>query len=94
MAEQTKRQQLEAHLALRAIQDAEFRDRLLKDPKAVIEEEIGLRFPEGVQVLVHEERLNQLHVVLPIDLLTAQDPLSGVATNATAGHGQPFWLKH
>ncbi len=83
MAEQTKRQQLEAHLAARAIQDAEFRDRLLKDPKAVIEQEIGLRFPEAVQVLVHEERLNQLHVVLPIDLLTAKDPLSG-----------PFWLKH
>jgi hypothetical protein len=83
MAEQTKRQQLEAHLATRAIQDAEFRDRLLKDPKAAIEEEIGLRFPEGVQVVVHEERLNQLHVVLPIDLFTSEDPLSG-----------PFWLKH
>jgi len=68
MSEQTKRQQLEIHLMRRAFADPEFRDDLLKDPKAVIEKEIGLKFPEALTVTVHEEKLNQLHVVLPVDL--------------------------
>ena len=90
MADQSKRQQLETHLAVRALQDPDFRDRLLKDPKAVIEQEIGLRFPDGVHISVHEEKLNQLHVVLPIDLFTAENPFT-----AGDGHGtgdRPFWL--
>jgi hypothetical protein len=68
MSEQTRRQQLETHLMRRAHADPRFRDELLKDPKTVIEKELGLKFPEGLTVQVHEERLNQLHVVLPIDL--------------------------
>jgi len=75
VAEQTKRQQLETHLAMRAMQDPDFRERLLREPKLVIEEEIGLKFPEGLQVSVHEEKLNQLYVILPIDLMTWQDLL-------------------
>jgi hypothetical protein len=66
--EQTKRQQLETYLAVRASQDPEFRDRLLASPKQVVETEVGLRFPEGLCVSVHEERLNELHIVLPVDL--------------------------
>src|SRR6516225_11777440 len=73
MPEQTKRQQLETHLAARAMQDPDFRDRLLREPKRVIEQEIGLKFPEGLQVSVHEEKLNQLYVILPVDLMTWED---------------------
>ena len=71
--EQTKRQQLETYLAVRASQDPDFRDRLLHNPKQAIEAEIGLRFPEGLSVSVHEERLNELHVVLPVDLAVSDD---------------------
>lgn len=73
MSEQTKRQQLEVHLMRRAHADPEFRAQLLNNPKAVIENEIGQTFPEGLTVTVHEERLNQLHVVLPIDLVFSDD---------------------
>lgn len=73
MGEQTKRQQLETHLMRRAYSDPEFRDELLRDPKAVIERELGGKLPEGLNVLVHEERLNQLHVVLPVDLVIDED---------------------
>jgi hypothetical protein len=71
--EQTKRQQLETYLAVRAGQDPEFRDRLLANPKQMVETELGLRFPEGLSVSVHEERLNELHVVLPVDLSVSDD---------------------
>ena len=93
MAEQTKRQQLETHLAARALQDPDFRARLLQDPKAAIEREIGLRFPDGVHISVHEEKLNQLHVVLPIDLFTAENPFAGAAGGDGIVGDQPFWMK-
>lgn len=70
MAEQTKRQQLEIHLARRALQDPDFRARLLEDPKRTIEEEIELHFPATLSIRIHEEKLNELHVVLPVDLET------------------------
>jgi hypothetical protein len=92
MADQTKRQQLETHLAARALQDPDFRERLLKDPKAAVEQEIGLRFPDGVHISVHEEKLNHLHVVLPIDLFTAENPFAVAAGDAAAGD-RPFWAK-
>ena len=69
MAEQSKRQQLE-HLAAKAKADPEFRDWLLTNPKQTIEGELGMRFPELLRVTVHEEKVNQLHGVLPIDLQT------------------------
>ena len=75
--EQTKRQQLEMHLLQRASADPEFRDELLRDPKNVIEKEIGLKFPEALTVVVHEEKLNQLHVVLPVDLAISDDVIPG-----------------
>ena len=93
MADQSKRQQLETHLAARALQDPDFRERLLRDPKAVIEQEIGLRFPDGVHISVHEEKLNQLHVILPIDLLTSENPFPVAAGDADATADRPFWLK-
>jgi len=73
MSEQTTRQQLEVHLLRRAAADPDFRDRLLQNPKSVIEAEIGLRFPDGLTVQVHEEKLNQLHVVLPVDLRISEN---------------------
>lgn len=73
MSEQTKRQQLEMYLMQRALADPEFRDELLRNPKNVIEQAIGMKFPEALTVVVHEERLNQLHVVLPVDLVLDDD---------------------
>jgi hypothetical protein len=91
MAEQTKRQQLESHLTARAAEDPDFRERLLENPKRVIEAEIGLRFPDGLSVAVHEEKLNQLHVVLRVDLLTGAD-LPG-ASEGPAPPRAPFWKR-
>lgn len=71
MAEQTKRQELELHLAARALQDPAFREKLLVAPKETIEEEIGLHFPLTLEIKIHEEKLNVLHVVLPIDIETS-----------------------
>ena len=77
MSEQTRRQQLEIYLMRRAHAEPDFRDELLKNPKAAIEHAIGLKFPEALTVVVHEEKLNQLHVVLPVDLAVSDDAIPG-----------------
>jgi hypothetical protein len=90
MAEQTKRQQLQQYLAVKALQDPEFREKLLEAPKPTIEEEMGLNFPATLDVLVHEERLNTLHVVLHVDLETTCALPSGPEITA-GGNKLTFW---
>ena len=92
MAEQTKRQELELHLAARALQDPDFREKLLEDPKQTIEEEIGLHFPVSLDVKVHEEKLNELHVVLPIDIETSSD-LPRREGDSGEASALPFWKR-
>lgn len=91
MAEQTKRQQLELHLAARALQDPAFREKLLVAPKETIEEEIGLHFPLTLEIKIHEEKLNVLHVVLPIDIETSSALGTESVTNALPP--LPFWKR-
>lgn len=45
--------------------DNNFRTRLLKNPKAAIQEEFGLRFAEDQKIVVHEETDTTTHLVLP-----------------------------
>ena len=92
MAEQTKRQQLEMHLAGRALQDPDFRARLLEDPKRTIEEEIDLHFPATLSIKIHEEKLNELHVVLPIGLETLGALPPGLIEPSRA-QSLPLWKR-
>ena len=57
--------QVKAHVAMKATEDDDFRARLVADPRATVEEETGLRFPEGYRVHVHEESAAAAHLVLP-----------------------------
>lgn len=49
---------------LPAIQSGPFRQRLLKDPQAVLAE-VGVVLPEGVQVKFLENTHNVVHIVIP-----------------------------
>lgn len=52
-------------IVAKALKDAAFRKRLVKDPKATIEQELGIHFPAGVTVQVHENSGSVVHLVLP-----------------------------
>ncbi len=52
-------------LLARAAKDAEFRARLLADPQAAIEQELGLPPAAGHEIHVHEETAAATHLVLP-----------------------------
>lgn len=50
--------------------DASAREAFLKDPKAALEKATGEKVPEGVEIVVHEAKEKQHHIVLP-PLMTA-----------------------
>jgi Nitrile hydratase, alpha chain len=59
------RAEMERRLIERSLQDGSFRQRLLDDPKGTIEQELGGRLPEGVEVRVVEESADTIYLVLP-----------------------------
>jgi Nitrile hydratase, alpha chain len=59
------RAEMERTLVQRSLQDEDFRQRLLEDPRAVVEQELGTRLPEGVQVRVVQESTDTIYLVLP-----------------------------
>ena len=56
---------MERRLIERSLRDDAFRQRLLDDPKAAMEEELGRRLPEAVQVRAVEETADTIYLVLP-----------------------------
>ena len=59
----------EKELIKKAVEDGEFRDRLIATPKAVLAE-FGLEIPAEVQITVKEETASHYYVVLPwVELL-------------------------
>lgn len=75
------REQVQEHLVERAQSDTTFRDALVRDPRATIENEIGLRIPPQIQVSVVEESSDRLCLVLP----AAAGELSDLELEAVAG---------
>ena len=57
--------EVRAHVTLKAAEDDDFRARLIAAPRATVEEEAGIRFPDGYRLHVHEETATDAHVVLP-----------------------------
>ena len=56
---------MERTLVQRSLEDEEFRQRLLDDPKGTVEQELGTPLPEGVEVRVVEESADTIYLVLP-----------------------------
>jgi hypothetical protein len=55
----------ERKLIQRSLEDEGFRQRLLDDPRETIEQELGTRLPEGMEVRVVEESAQTVYLVLP-----------------------------
>ena len=60
-----RRAEIERTLVQRSLQDEDFRQMLLDDPKAAVEQELGTQLPEGVEVRVVEESAQTIYLVLP-----------------------------
>lgn len=59
------RRDFEEKLIAKALEDANFKQKLIKNPRAVIAYELGTQLPANIEVKVLEETENILYVVLP-----------------------------
>jgi hypothetical protein len=68
------------------MEDEDFRQRLLDDPKGTLEQELGSALPEGVEVGVVEESTDTIYLVLPSASAVGEGgEISDEALEAVAG---------
>ena len=67
-----ERAEVQRRLIQRSLDEEDFRRRLLDDHKATIEQELGARLAEGVEVRAVEETAETVYLVLP-----SASPLGG-----------------
>jgi hypothetical protein len=79
--------EVKAHIAMKAAEDDDFRARLVADPRATLEAETGLRFPDGYRLHVHEESATDAHMVLPPKPELSRDQLDRIA----GGYPDSIW---
>ena len=76
-------QEMHAKIVGKAAEDAEFRDRLLSDPKGAIGQELGVTIPASMSIEVHENSAETVHLTLPPDSKLSESDLE----QATGGLG-------
>lgn len=84
------RLEFEQEVRIRALKDPDFRQRLLQNPKRVVEEMTdSLQLGEAkIQVSVYEEKPDTMYLVIP-PIPTKNSELSEAELQAVAGGG--FW---
>jgi len=90
------RRDLEAYIVANAWRDPAYKNRLLKDPKGVLQEELlrvdaTLELPDNLKIHVHEESETSYHLVIPrnpkeisLDEVVGEDNLEALAPQTIA----------
>lgn len=71
--------EMKTYVAARAGEDEDFRNRLLADPRSVIEAELDVSIPEHFAIHVHEDDATNAHLTLPVSDRLTEEELAGVA---------------
>jgi hypothetical protein len=81
-----QRRQLEQALLEKAMKDEAFRKQLLEHPRAVVEQETGVKLPKELHIRVLEETACQVYLVLPpIHKEVFQEELSEAELESVVG---------
>jgi hypothetical protein len=82
---------IERGLIEKSLQDESFRQRLLEDPKATMEQELGVRLPAEMKVQAVEETTDTIYLVLPSASAVGEGgELSDQELESVAGGGIVF----
>jgi nitrile hydratase alpha subunit len=85
------RRELQSLLIQKAWKDAEFRSRIVLDPKGAFENYLGRSLPDEVRIFVHEEDSNTIHFSIPV-MPTDLEALSEEQLERISG-GKPGWAQ-
>jgi hypothetical protein len=55
-----------SEIVRRAWRDAEFKQRLLTEPRATLEAVLGISLPQDLVIHIHEQTPTEVHLVLPM----------------------------
>ena len=74
------RSELEQKIIERAMKDESFRDKLKENPRDAVEETLGIKLPDDVNINVNLESANDIHITLPhVSQELSEEELSGVS---------------
>ena len=83
---------MERTIVQRSIEDEEFRQRLLDDPKGTVEQELVSRLAQSTDVRVVHESADTIYLVLPSASVVGEGgELSDEALESVAGGGVVSW---
>ena len=71
-------QEMQQRIVGKAAANADFRARLLSDPKGAIEQELRITIPASLSIEVHEQSATTAHLTLPPDSRLSEDDLKAV----------------
>jgi len=73
-------------IVAKAMKDAAFRKRLMQDPRAALESELGVELPAGLKVQIHEDSPGVINLVLPGPVeVSSQRPLTDEQLQQVSG---------
>ena len=62
-----------SELVKHAWRDVAFKRQLLSAPRATLEAALGVTFPAGLNIYIHEQTPTDLHLILPMPLEDSQE---------------------
>jgi hypothetical protein len=85
------RHEVEDRLTSRAMNDPDFRQQLINDPKAAVQDEMGVAVPSELTITVLEETPDTLYLVIPATIqVSSSGELSDAELGAVAGGGDNY----
>lgn len=89
MAKNMSNEEARMRMIKKAWKDEDFYKLLMENPKSAIEQEMGIKFAEGVEVVVHESTPEKMHFVLPAKpkVMPEEADVEGQLGEPTAGIG-------
>ena len=89
---ETQASMLEKLLA-KAAEDTAFRTKLLAEPRAALQEGLGIQVPGDFNVVIHEDDARTAHLVLPASSELTDTQLERAAGGGICGSGTLDWLE-